>query len=329
MQPANGAYYEWPVPGVPFAIHLSFDVIDRIEADIAGRGARGGAEVGGALFGRLAQGGTALYIDGYEPVACEHSRGSAWRLSATDRKRLERALRKGPVAGFYRSHMRPGLYLDQDDYTLIESCFSNPNDVFLLVRPRADQPAAAGFFFWEEDSIHRHSTYLEFPFRTSALRAPDAVGEPSSSVRRMGAGGLAVVAATLALMGVWAVEHPVRLGGGPARRVEADSAPALSVERNGTYLQVAWDASAPAVACAADGILRITDGSIHKELHLDRAQLRAASVAYAPLGNEVTFELDLAGGKIAVSETFRLEEAPRQRTPVVQAGTAKPKVLGN
>jgi len=327
MRQASGAFYEWPAPGVPFSIQIGFDVIDQIEAGIVAQ-KQSGLEVGGVLFGRLGPNGSALFIDGHEPVACEHSRGPSWRLSAADRKRLERALRKGPVAGFYRSHLRPGLYLDQVDNTLIESYFSNPHDVFLLVRPRDGQTASGGFFFWEEDSIQRHSTYLEFPFHSVELGAPSAPAAPPS-VRRMGARPLAMGAFALALMGAAAMEHQVLHPGGPSATAQTEAAPALRVERNGSYLQFGWDPTAPVVSSAPGALLRITDGAIHKEIHLDRAQLTAASVAYLPLGNEVTFELRLAGGRIAVTETFRLEEGPRRAAPVVSAGAAKPKVLGN
>src|SRR5207248_6969255 len=37
--------------------------------------------------------------------------------------------------GYWRSHTRPGLYLDQEDYSVILTYFSNPSQVFLLVKP--------------------------------------------------------------------------------------------------------------------------------------------------------------------------------------------------
>lgn len=99
--------------------------------------------------------------------------------------------------------------------------------------------------------------------------------------------------------------------------------------RNGSYLEVGWDPAAPAVAAAPYGVPRITDGAIRKELHLDPTQLRAASIAYSPSGNEVTFGLQLAGSGIAVSETFRLQDGPHQPAPVVRAEAGNPKVLGH
>jgi hypothetical protein len=181
------AYYQWQIQGNPLSIQISFAVIDQLEADIM-KGFRSapnrGAEVGGVLFGRVASAGetATVYIDDYEPVPCEYRRGASYTLSEGDRKRLERTLRKGhrerQVVGLYRSHTRPGLYLDQDDDSLIQSCFANPNHVFLLVRPHASKTSVGGFFFWEEGSIHRQSTYLEFPFSTGEILKRRHSSEP-------------------------------------------------------------------------------------------------------------------------------------------------------
>jgi hypothetical protein len=76
----------------------------------------------------------------------------------------------------YRSHTRLGLYLDQDDQALIQNYFPGPNQVYLLVRPHASKTSVGGFFFWEEGTIHRQSTYLEFPFsRAEILKRMEGV----------------------------------------------------------------------------------------------------------------------------------------------------------
>jgi hypothetical protein len=178
-------FYEWSVPGGNFSIQLSFDVIDRMAADIM-KGfwslPKRGVEIGGILLGRSA-GGECIVIDDYEQVSCEHRRGPSYVLSEPDRRKLEKTLRKGrggrQVVGFFRSHTRLGLYLDQDDTSLIESYFSSPSHVFLLVRPDASGAGVAGFFFWEEGDIHRQSTYREFPFSTGKLRQPGEVPAPA------------------------------------------------------------------------------------------------------------------------------------------------------
>jgi hypothetical protein len=186
--PSTPAYYEWRPQGRPISIQVSFSVIDQLEADVM-KGfwsvPKRGAEVGGVLFGRanVTDEFTSLVIDGYEPVECEYRRGPSFVLSETDRRRLERTLRKGSpdrqVVGFYRSHTRVGLYLDQDDYSLVQSYFPGPSQVCLLVRPHASKTSVGGFFFWEEGTIRRQATYLEFPFsRAEILKRTESSERP-------------------------------------------------------------------------------------------------------------------------------------------------------
>ncbi|HVX66225.1 MAG TPA: hypothetical protein VHA11_06475 [Bryobacteraceae bacterium] len=176
-QPFSG-YFEWRPAGGTISIYLSFAVMDQLEAGVM-KGfwsvPKRGAEVGGVLFGRaeVSETETVVHIDDFEPVECEHRRGPSYVLSEPDKRRLERTLRKGrterQVIGFYRSHTRPGLYLDQDDFTLIQNYFPGSSQVFLLVRPHASKTSAGGFFFWEEGTIRRQATYLEFPFSRAEI----------------------------------------------------------------------------------------------------------------------------------------------------------------
>ena len=60
-------------------------------------------------------------------LACEHARGEGWALSESDRKELSKTLKHKngdlrPV-GFWRSHRRPGLYLDMRDFELMREFF--------------------------------------------------------------------------------------------------------------------------------------------------------------------------------------------------------------
>lgn len=182
-------YYEWRVPGHPLSVQLSLAVVERLETDIM-KGfwavPKRGMEVGGVLLGRIESGDeTSVFIDDYEAVSCEHRRGPSYVLSEPDRKRLEKVLKRAnggkQVVGLYRSHTRLGLYLDQDDMAVIDSYFGNPNQVFLLVRPDATKPGAAGFFFREESELHRQSTYLEFPFSSAEIRKQMAAPEPGEA----------------------------------------------------------------------------------------------------------------------------------------------------
>lgn len=185
-------YYDWRPPALSVNVRLSYGVIDRLLADVMNdfwAVPKRGAEVGGILLGRVAAGPDSdtlnqVVIEDYECVPCEHRRGPSYVLSEPDRKRLARALRRSgglSVVGYFRSHTRPGLYLDENDMAVVSSLFSAPSDIVLLIRPHATEPGVAGFFVWEQDDMRRHSPYLTFPFDTAALRAPESAEEPAGA----------------------------------------------------------------------------------------------------------------------------------------------------
>jgi hypothetical protein len=98
----------------------------------------------------------------------------------------------------------------------------------------------------------------------------------------------------------------------PSVGISADFSPGMWVTRQGPYLHLGWRADAPSVLQASGGVLTITEGTHRRQLKLDRQQLATASVAYHPLGRDVSFRLDLAAANAIVSETLRFEEAPCQ-----------------
>ncbi|MBI1786888.1 MAG: hypothetical protein HYR60_04950 [Acidobacteria bacterium] len=136
---------------------------------------RRGAEVGGILLGQVQPGSPAtVTVEDFEPVPCEYLMGPSYNLSDKDRRAMEAALagwqnRHLSVVGFFRSHTRKDLYLDDADIGLLARYFSSPTQVFLLIKPFATRTSQAGFFFWEDGEIHRDSSYLEFPFHRREL----------------------------------------------------------------------------------------------------------------------------------------------------------------
>jgi TonB family protein len=177
---ADVSFYRWAVPEKPIAVHLSLDLIDRLERDVLESFkaiTKRGSEIGGVLVGRVESGNPAtVIIDQYEPVECEYARGPLYLLSDNDKARLretiENVQKRGggaTVAGFFRSNTRRELTLDEDDLALAEELFSDPNHVFLLVRPFAMKPSIGGFFLWENGEIHSEQTYLQFPFKRAEL----------------------------------------------------------------------------------------------------------------------------------------------------------------
>jgi hypothetical protein len=188
-------HYVWEVPGKPISIQLPFDVIDRMSPEILrGFGAlkRRGAEVGGILLGRCEQGPPRrVVIQDFEIIPSEYLTGPSYNLSENDLVSFEAALeRRRPedesglaVVGFFRSHTRDELYLDEADLGVASRYFPGPENVFLLVKPFASRPCIGGFFFWEEGEIYRESTYLQFPFDRKELGGGEAAGPALHTTR--------------------------------------------------------------------------------------------------------------------------------------------------
>jgi len=179
MTASATAAYLWEDPGKSIRVHVSLDVVQRLGVAVhRGLGAGGrGSEIGGVLLGRTAPDGRTVLVEDFSSVPCEHLRGASYILSPKERHalgaRLERRRLDQVVVGYFRSHTRRGLYLDQDDFAIISSYFPDPSQVFLVVRPDADGSAVGGFFFWEDGEINRRSPYRQFPFDRQRLLAGD------------------------------------------------------------------------------------------------------------------------------------------------------------
>ncbi|MGA2593217.1 MAG: energy transducer TonB [Bryobacteraceae bacterium] len=178
MAASATAAYLWEDPGDSIAVHIGLDVVERLGAAVQqglGPGPRG-LEIGGVLLGHTASGGRKVLIEDFWLVPSEHLRGASYTLSPKDRHALAVRLARrsaADVVGYFRSHTRPGLYLDQDDFAIFSSYFPDPSQVFLVVRPSSDGPAVGGFFFWEDGDINRRSPYRQFPFDSQRLLAGD------------------------------------------------------------------------------------------------------------------------------------------------------------
>lgn len=182
-QPKKEEYFVWSVDGKPVSVHLNLDTaaaLDSMVRDGLASLPRRGLEIGGLLIGRVRHPNPDQYTVSIEDavlIESEHLRGPSYILSSTDKEELFNRIRKyskskedlEPV-GYFRSHTRPGLYLDQYDFDVLRSYFAHPSCVALLLRPSYDGPTTAGFFIWEEGDIHRASSYREFPLETEFLR---------------------------------------------------------------------------------------------------------------------------------------------------------------
>ncbi|HEU0141873.1 MAG TPA: hypothetical protein VFQ79_19275 [Bryobacteraceae bacterium] len=334
--PAGRHYYVWEVQDKRFCVLLNLDVVERISEMLereAGPVAERAAELGGVLLGsaKELETGWQITIDGFEEIPFEHPRGIAYALVGPDRRKLQQKLESRPVAGFFRAHARPGLFLDQDDFRLAQTFFPGPASVFLIVKRDSGGMNRGGFFFWEDGDIQRRSSYLPFPFDRTWLESgkyqirdvSPIAAPPVRSPRQIAPRGNRLPAFTLPKVS-WpkALHKPVVLTSFVAVSVfallmtaawflsgERNAASrahdiGLSATKNGENFRVTWNRNHPQVEEAARGVLWITDGRKEHRIDLDARQLKMGSVIYHPATSDVNFQLDILS-EAPVSESVR------------------------
>jgi len=185
--------YVWEVPGKRMRVEIDFDLMDRLEAEVMrafGSTPRRGLEVGGILLGSCESGITNhVRIEDYEPILSRHEHGPSYILSGRETDQFAAAVARwgaqdslrSRAVGFFRSHTREGLGLEQEDLELFSRYFPEETAVSLIIKPYATRPPVAGIFFREEATIRTESSYQEFPFRkcevggaTRAKQSPPA-----------------------------------------------------------------------------------------------------------------------------------------------------------
>jgi proteasome lid subunit RPN8/RPN11 len=239
------SHFIWEVANKPIAIHLEFDVVDRMAMEVMrGFGAvpRRGAEVGGVLLGTIELAGKLIVrVEDFVPVPCDYRRGPSYLLTEQDTTRFRETVeqfRQAPdqrlsVVGFYRSHTRDGLSLTDEDVQMFTEYFGDPSHVILLVRPFATKTSVGGFFFEENGTLRRESSYLEFPFRRKDLgggASPNARREATETPEAEAPKPMAVAAA----------EAP----SAPAPAETTDAIPDLREIYRARAQQAAYDAEA-------------------------------------------------------------------------------------
>jgi hypothetical protein len=354
-------YYRWEDPQGRIRVDLNLNVVDGLRRDVEAASIRNdgrGAEIGGLLLGRR---GNPVRIEAFQPIVCEHRRGPSYALTIREKKVLARSIEKTrgyDVVGYFRSHTRTGLYLDQEDFSLMQEFFGDPSQVALVVKPWAGHGQIAGFFFWEDGDIHRRATYLQFPFESSELEAKSAEPAdapvvpveaapvvvaplPATSPTRLAvipppaaATGFLkrprVRAAALMAAGALGV---VALGLSAVRLLPVGKhAPpagprndiALTVNRTQDGVRVTWNQDSRTLASMRGATLRIRDGERERIVTLDERQVRMGSITYFPLSDAVTVRLD--PGIQAVSNAPAEPPPPVQQPepPPVQTARAAP-----
>lgn len=182
ISPGNPYYLWWP-EGKPLAAYLSLAVAEDLFLRLT-KTSETSPEFGGLLLGwteQTAANEWKVIINRFEPFDVEYRYGPRFVLAPMERQKLEHRIAQlksggAAVVGLFRSHTRPGLYLDQKDFSLFQLFFPEAPAVCLLARREDAGDATAGFFYWEDGDVQRHATHLEFPLNPARLRQqPSAI----------------------------------------------------------------------------------------------------------------------------------------------------------
>jgi hypothetical protein len=165
-------FYLWQVRS--FTVRLALDFVETLAQHIEDPRPNPAEERGGLLFGRVIDNDTVEVTD-FEFIRSKHHRGASYDLGEGERSGVERRVRSlskrsGPKpVGYFRTHLRPGLFLDQSDFALMSESFSDIPGIALAIRTDRPGPSNAGIFFWEDGDIDRARTQLMFPFDAATL----------------------------------------------------------------------------------------------------------------------------------------------------------------
>src|ERR1039457_1384765 len=169
----------WSAPECPYTIEYSPRVLDDIRlavVDALYSLPRGGAEIGGILLGRFADGRISTLE--YQALDCEHAMGPSFTLSQNDQTQLAdflAAARQHPdgmrPVGWYHSHTRSDIFLSDADQDIHKRFFPEPWQIALVLKPSTFEPTRGGFFFREADgSIRGSASYQEFVVEAQPIR---------------------------------------------------------------------------------------------------------------------------------------------------------------
>ena len=329
----------WTFPECPVRIHVSYQFIDRLRKEVLDV-APADREVGGLLIGNESPDGDIEVSDHFQlPPGSESTKNF---VICSDS--LTQAIQSGRAAnrrvvGFYRNHLDQRIHLRSADLECARSKFSDPMNVFLVIRPH-DGRASAAFFFWQDGSVVGG---LTFPFSSVDLTTPswaslvggapqpsrlnillarvrDRALETSTGVR---IALLTLAVLLVALAGAWRLYQPTAATSRALTASQSQSqALGLRVEKALMGVIIAWNPEAPEITAAKDADLLIWDGSNPPAfIRLTAAQLHAGRAFFTSVNDRVEVRMDVIGAK----GTARTESmVAAGRAPDIIAADAPP-----
>ena len=228
------AFYLWRVRS--FTVRLALDFVELLGQNL--KHLKPAEEHGGLLFGRIIDNDT-VEVTGFEFIRSKHHRGASYDLGGGERYSVERHVRSfskrsGPSpVGYFRTHLRPGLFLDQSDFALMTESLSDVPGIALAIRMDQTGPSNAGIFFWEDRDIDRSQTELMFPFDAAMLGiqgpveqeilASTITGNVWAWVSELKESSASLLWGLAAAICVFATVPAFHLGSGLAQRIESVS----------------------------------------------------------------------------------------------------------
>lgn len=349
-------HYVWKFPGAPVHIYVQLKTIARLrEYVFSGLHSDNSEsiEVGGLLLGKTRP--QHVEVTGFLPFALDSS-SRYFVPNAPEKARFRDAIngvaetsKEGTVVGYFRSSLRGGVRLFDDDLALIKDFFPDPDNIFLVIGAEEIHPPLAGFFVWDSEEIYLDSSFMPFPLDEKLLEAstlptarpkpaviqPKAVAAVPKRRRSrwtlsVGAVFLAAVAAAIAF-----VYTQPRTGSDDTSNsvVRPSSAPSpnsgvalsLSGQLRDSGIEITWD---PTIAKARVGVLAITDGESRREVPLTQTQLESRKLIYAPASSQVEVALEVFssdGIRSRESLFFLLPTLPvRASLPIRDSQLAEP-----
>ena len=332
-----------PEPTIP--VLLTPDAAEAIRAAAdAGLKAlpRRGAEIGGLLT-TSSQDVSTTVADGVALVPCEHLYGPSYHLSLTDMVRFRQvadqlaATPERRLLGHFRSCTEEHFDYSPDDVALLRDHLPGCK-LMVLVKPFSDGHSRMRAFQLNEEGAWTQAGEFDVYRSTGPQLLPDpgrTLARPPMAMPVPVPTAPPAVRATFRLR-PWTVATALGLlllataGGIVWRYMRMRPAPSpaglgLRVEVQGSSLRLTWNHQAHSVQGAKEGILRIDDGSQHREAYLDTAQVSTGSILYRPSSDDVVFRLEIRGEVGAPSsESVRVLDGLRSVSAAEVAVNAPP-----
>jgi hypothetical protein len=221
---APAGFFLWQARGSK--VRLGLDFVEKLARNLEDQRLNPAEEHGGVLLGRIIDNNTPE-VTGFEFIRSEHHRGVAYHPGRHERARVAQYVKRshtrtGPKPiGYFRTHLRPGLFLDQNDFALMVESFSHNAAIALAIRPDRPGPSSAGIFFWEDGDIDRKQTQMMFPFDAATLRIQGPIDHQTHGPATVGKAPQSGIDATK-LVDAWEIARSTAVSGRNLRGLQGN-----------------------------------------------------------------------------------------------------------